>query len=240
MHNPFLLPHPRYLHRLLVGFLCLMLMIGFTFLPAAHAADAVAKAIEKNPPESLSAPFREILSPQAVQVKEGDEVIYEFWLVKKLPLQSKPSPAYKVLETIQETTLLGAAKVHSPQRDYKDGRIDPGVFTVRFGLQPQDGNHLGTSLYPYFALLIPAEHDKEIEGISSYDQLVEGSSSGTPSEHPRVLALFPVYSGEGETPAVSQPKEEHQAVRLQLPAKIGDEETMEVRFDLVFEGTGEL
>jgi hypothetical protein len=137
--------------------------------------------------------------------------------------------------------LLGVVAVHRSRRDYRDDEVVEGVYTMRLGLQPQDGNHLGTSIYPYYALLVPAKRDAEVEGFIAHDPLVEASMEDTPTGHPMILSLYPVYSVEGDLPKLHEPEEEHQSVRVSIPAKVnGSDEETELVFDLVYKGTGEI
>src|SRR5437879_7644841 len=136
--------------------LSLFLGIAFWFplMNHSHAADFSVKVADKEPPNQIGESIRKALQPKSVQLLNGDTPVFEFWFGSEVSLKSKPGSADKALGSIQETTLLGAVSVGSGQRDYKDNEIAAGVHTLRFGLQPQDGDHLGSAEYPYFAVLI--------------------------------------------------------------------------------------
>src|SRR5206468_1853991 len=114
--------------------------------------------VDKEPPKEVGESIRKALQSKAIQLLDGDKPVFEFWFRAEIPLKSKPESVEKGLQAIGETTLLGVVKVQGSPHDYKDNEVHPGVCTVRFGLQPQDGDHLGTSDYSYFAVIIPAKN----------------------------------------------------------------------------------
>src|SRR6185369_16254597 len=117
--------------------------------------------------------IRALLQPKSLQLVEGEKSVLEIWLRAEVPLKTKPASEKDSLSAIGETTLLGAVSVTgSGFRDYKDNEIPKGVYTARFGLQPQDGDHLGTAEFNYFFILLPADADKEPGGITQFKPMV--------------------------------------------------------------------
>ena len=43
--------------------------------------------------------------------------------------------------------------------------LPAGVYTLRFAIQPDIGDHTGTAPHPEFCLLCPADEDKTVEDI---------------------------------------------------------------------------
>jgi len=203
---------------------------------AASGADLTLKVTDKAPPTEINESIRSLLQPKAVQLLEGDKPVIELWLAKELNLQSKPSSPATALDALKQTTLLGAASFASARKDYREDEIAKGVYTVRFALQQQDGNHLGTAEFTYFAVLVPAKLDAGADAIKDYKQLVNTSSKETSTDHPMVISLRPVNSAEGELPKLATPAPEHKSVRVKIPGKGAD--TSPVVFDIVYEGKG--
>ena len=203
-----------------------------------NAADFSVKVTDREPPKEVSEAIRKLLQPKAVQVLNGNTPVFEFWFSSEVPLKSRPA-ADKALEAIPETAVLGAVTVGSGQRDYKDNEIAAGVYTMRFGLQPQDGDHLGTADYSYFALLIPANSDVRPDGFATAKAMAKASSHGTASEHPVVLSLRPAPSDTGELPKLNEPVADHKSVRVKVAAKAGADKT-DLLFELVFKGHGHI
>jgi len=202
----------------------------------ASAAELTLKVTDKAPPSEINESIRSLLQPKAVQLLEGDKPVIELWLAKELNLQSKPSSPATALDALKQTTLLGAASFASARKDYREDEIAKGVYTVRFALQQQDGNHLGTAEFTYFAVLVPAKLDAGADAIKDYKQLVNTSSKETSTDHPMVISLRPVNSAEGELPKLATPAPEHKSVRVKIPGKGAD--TSPVVFDIVYEGKG--
>jgi hypothetical protein len=200
---------------------------------AAPAADVTVKIADKEPPKDVSDAIRGLLRAKVIQVGSGDKPAYEFWLVKELPLQSKPASVPKALDSVKQATLLGVVAVPAARRDYRDDELAPAVYTMRFALQPQDGNHSGSAEFPYFAVLVPAKLDTKPDGIKDYKELVKTSSKETSTDHPVVMSLWPASSAEGDAPKLNQPAAEHKSVRVKVPAK-GD--STPVAFEIVVEG----
>jgi hypothetical protein len=216
-----------------IGLLLLWVALG------TNASDLSLKLAEKEPPKDLGASIIAKLQPKAIQLFDGDKPAYEFWFAAELPLQSKPASAGKALDAIKQATLLGAVAVSKPQRDYRDDEIAAGVYTMRFALQPQDGNHLGTAEFSYFAVLIPAKLDPAPDAIADYKKMVKTSSKQTASDHPVILSLRPAANQNGDVPKLNEPAPEHKSVRVKVPGKVmgtGESETLVM--EVVYQGTG--
>ncbi len=137
--------------------LFLGMLLTLLLANASTAADLALKVADKEPPKELDASIRSRLQTKAVQLLDGEKPVYEFWFSAELPLQSKPASVGKALDSLKQASLLGAVAVSRDRRDYRDDELHAGVYTMRFALQPQDGNHLGTSEFNYFAVLTPAK-----------------------------------------------------------------------------------
>jgi hypothetical protein len=167
------------------------LVVGLAwFCPSfdASAADLALKLADKAPPKDLDPSITAKLQPKAIQLLDSGKAVYEFWLVAELLLKATPDSPAKALDQIREAALLGVVAVAEPQRDYRDDELASGVYTMRFALQPQDGNHLGTAEFNYFAVLVPAKLDRSPDGITDYKKLVRISGRETASGHPLIIS----------------------------------------------------
>ena len=203
---------------------------------AAQGADVTVRVANKALPGEISPDFQALLQPQAVQLVEGDKTLLELWLAKEVPLQSKPTSTVKALDAVKPVSLLAAVVVPGARRDYRDDEVPAGTYTMRFALQPQDGNHSGSSEFGYFGVLVPAKLDAKPDAIKDYKELMKASSKETSTDHPMVLSLRPVTSTEGAPLTLNTPAPEHKSVRVKVPAK--GPETKEIAFEIVFEGKG--
>ena len=204
-----------------------------------RAADFALKIEEKAAPAEIGGSIRSVLQSKAIELLQGDKPVLELWFRQEVPLKSKPAAPAEALGAIPETTVMGAVVVTGPSlRDYKDNDIPKGVYTARFGLQPKDGDHLGTAEFDSFLVLIAAENDKELNGLNKFKPMVKASGKSTASGHPLVVSLRPA-SGEGTLPRLSDPVEEHKAIRVKVSGQAGAEKS-DIVFDLVFQGHGHI
>ena len=209
--------------------------LSLAFTCALPAAEWSCQRIDKKPPAGLAASIQSVLSSQTIQVNRGDTTIYELWFRTDTPLKAKPPSMGENLKSLKETTLIGAAQVGRQERDYRDDELYPGLYTIRFSLQPQDGDHLGTALHPYFAVLTPAKLDTDLNGLGTYKELVKASGKESATGHPFILSLWPVEKNEGTDPRITEPADHHKGLRVTLPAQANNENVSLV-FNLIIEG----
>ena len=124
-------------------------------------------------------------------------------------------------------------------RDYRDDELPPDTYTMRFAFQPQDGNHLGTSEFTYYAVLVSSKNDPAPDAIPDYKKLVKASSKGRSNDHPIILSLRPSNEESAEAPKLAEPAPDHKSVRVTIPAVIaGYGEKRVLAFELVYQGMG--
>jgi hypothetical protein len=135
--------------------------------------------------------------------------------------------------------VLGAVRVAGEHYDFRNEEIPPGLYVMRLGIQPEDGNHLGVAPTRTFAVLIPAKLDKKLEPIP-HDALMKEAAKVNPVMHPSNLNLQPVEKAEGQFPRLEERSGgEHKVVLLKFPALAGDsKEKATLTFALVYEGQG--
>ena len=222
-----------------IGFTAAILAVAIFSGGYAGAADFTLKTVTKEPPKEISDSIRAVLQANAIQVNQSDKPALEIWLRQEVPLKSKPASANEALMAIAETAVVGAVVVSETSlRDYKDNEIPKGIYTARFELQPKDGDHLGTAEFDSFLVLTEAQNDKDLNGLNTFRALTKASGKSTSSGHPMVVSLRP--AGAGSAPALTEPVEEHKAIRLKVPAKAGGGEKADLVFELVYRGHGHI
>jgi hypothetical protein len=217
--------------------------VGFvTALPCSclFAAEAAKlTVVDAEPPTEISEPIRAVLDQKSLQLSDGEKPFLEFWFRKELPLAKQPEHGSLNLETIKEGTVLGAVKVNEKRYDFRDEEIPPGIYVLRYGIQPEDGNHLGVAPTRTFALLIPAETDKKVDAVP-HDELVKVAATINAAKHPSNFNLQPYENAEGELPRLDERSDgEHKVILLKRPARLADAgEATTLTFALVYEGIG--
>ncbi len=193
------------------------------------------------PPAPVAELIRATLSPKSIQLLDGDKPILQIWFRQELALKAKPSSPASSVENLAEASLVAALSVEgSGLKDYKDNDIPKGVFTARFAMQPQDGDHLGTAEFNTFLVLVAAENDKTLDTFTKFTPLVKASGKLTSSGHPVVISLRPISSTDGKYPSLTEPAAEHKAIRLKLASKTPDGQASDSFFELVYQGHGHI
>jgi hypothetical protein len=175
-----------------------LLLIAAAFIASAQisfAADGKysVRSASTTPPKELSEPVAKLLGPGSVQLlnAKGD-LLAELWLRKEVPVKAGSEPkkglSYRDLE---ETTILGAIRFAQPFSDYRKQKIKPGVYTLRLGFQPMNGDHMGTAPFPEFCLLSPAAEDKKAD-LMDPKELYELSAKAPMASHPGIMLLYPI------------------------------------------------
>jgi hypothetical protein len=171
---------------------------GVTFLLLAvpvAAADATytIKAAQTPPPKELKEPIRTLLGNESLQLMGADgKPICEVWFRRSLPMKSgaEASKSELTYRDLEETTVFGAVRYDRQATDYRKQKVKPGVYTLRLGFQPMDGDHMGTAPYGEFLLLVPARLDEKPDPMDP-KELQELSAKAIGATHPGVLLLFP-------------------------------------------------
>ncbi|PYR72973.1 MAG: hypothetical protein DMF86_21855, partial [Acidobacteria bacterium] len=91
-------------------------------------------------PAQLSPAVAQALAPGGVRAALVDNSL-TFWWVKALALTGSGSSA--VWADVAEGTLVGAVKIDRDIRDIRGKNVKAGVYTLRYGIQPANGDHLG-------------------------------------------------------------------------------------------------
>jgi hypothetical protein len=151
-----------------------------------------AKIEKQEPPKAIADTIRALLDPQAFVIREGDRVVMTIWFRKEIPVKANEEQVKNGLtyREIPEGTLVGALEFPKTFTDYRKQELPAGVYTLRFAVQPDIGDHTGTTPQPEFCLICPASEDKNEESIDK-KKLIELSSKVNEGRHPAVLLLWP-------------------------------------------------
>ena len=162
----------------------------FLFLlagPASAFAQLSAKPITASAPETIAAPLRGLLAPSGVSVTAGAAML-EFWWIAALPTKGAAE-----WSQVAEGALVGAVRVSGAFKEIRGKTVKPGVYTLRLGLQPQNGDHLGVAPNREFLLLSPAEVDSDPKPLG-FDGTVALSKQTLGASHPAALSIDPPAS----------------------------------------------
>jgi hypothetical protein len=176
------------------------------------------KVVEKSePPKELDEKVRKELKTSSVQFTDDKgKVLAEVWLRKEVPSAATEAQVQNGLtwQEVPQSTLIGAIKIDDGVTDYRKQKIRAGVFTLRLGYQPMDGDHMGTAPNNEFVILVPAKNDAG-EASFEVEKLHKLSTRASNTGHPAVLLLFPVAKKDlGKPPSLSKRDGDHWVVTL--------------------------
>lgn len=142
------------------------------------------------PPADLAAPIAAQLAPGNVNVTVTvGGVVLDLWWVKTIALAKSPAAA-PAWSDVADGTLVGAIRVSAPWSDIRGYMVKPGVYTLRYALQPANGDHLGVSPNREFLLMSPAAADTTPDAVG-YKGAVDLSKQTVHRAHPSALSLDP-------------------------------------------------
>ena len=182
---------------------CFLTFALSTGLVAAEESYKLAEI--KEPPQGLAKGIQSVLNPQGYQVTGPDGPLISVWLTRNVVTKANFEPTLSVKYPFEPAQLIGALQVHenSGYTDFRGQEIPAGAYTLRYGQQPMDGNHIGTSETQDFLLAIPAEDDKDPFPLRFVKDLHEKSAKSAGATHPAILPLVPVEGEAGKTASLT-------------------------------------
>lgn len=183
-------------------------------------------------PAKAAPAIQAVLEPKGWAVLDASgQTLLTVWPRKSLTLKNVTGEIkYGHLD---EGTLLGVVELPAIWGDYRKQKIKAGVYTLRFGLQPMDGDHMGTAPYNEFFLLVPADKDASVDAIEP-KELHEMSAESSGGKHPAVMLLYP-NKKPGEPPHVEAKPQETYVLNYSIPVTVGGA-TRPLGFSLVVVG----
>jgi hypothetical protein len=175
-------------------------------LPGGLAAQEAYKVEDlKNGPPKLGPDITSALNAQGYRILDGQgKPFADLWLRKSIPAKSKPSGTKGVIQFpfLSESELIGLMQLHGAAHDYRDQELSKGLYTLRYGHQPVNGDHLGVSPFGDYVLLLPAAKDKSL-AVLPRKQLETQSAETAGSSHPAVLFMLAVPAADaGSAPSM--------------------------------------
>ena len=172
-----------------------VLLAGAVLAPGGYAQDYKVESFDSAAPAELAPAIRETLGNAAVRVISPQGPLCEIWFRTAVPARASAQQTLGVAYgQFEEGTLFGAVRFLRETRDFRKQLVKPGVFTLRYALNPVDGNHMGVSPIRDFLLLLPAADDVSPANFTRDDTL-KLSKKSIGLNHPSVWS---VTSGEGE------------------------------------------
>lgn len=202
--------------------LLLLPLFLFALKSVAIAVDYQVAPLEEPAPEELSAPIRDSLNATGLRVSRGSNKFCDIWLAKEWAAKPDFTPSLSMLYPFSVGEFIGVIRYHKKGADFRDQEVPAGLYALRFALQPEDGNHVGTSETRDFMLLLPVAEDTDPAPMAE-DLLWKTSAMAVGTSHPAMLSLVNTAGVEGELPSMAHNEEaDRWSVRFAGKAKKGD------------------
>jgi hypothetical protein len=222
------------LHRKLrfVLSLAVVLSIGLAVgVVAADAEPAVEPAAEL--PADLPATLGSVLAQPGHRVTRDGRVLAEIWLRSDAPPAGGVNEGALSVEygALASSALIGVVRFPEPWIDYRETEVPAGVYTMRYWVQPADGDHMGVSQYRDFLMLSIAADDADPAAEYEQEPLMELSEKASGKTHPAVIALFPIAEEPAGGAAITTNDLDQLTLAVKGPDRV---------YGLVLEGHGDL
>ena len=198
----------------------------------AFGAEGTLKPVEALP-AGVNEKIAAVLHKPGVQVQVDGKPVCTLWRVEQATAKEGFKSTLNVKYPFQPGQLLGVMEVNQAKEftDFRGQEVKPGVYTLRYGQQPVDGNHVGTSELYDFLVAIPAKSDADVAPPKSVDDLVKKSAATTGSNHPAIFSLLPVDKADATPTLTHDDGKEFWVVTSTLP--VGAEKTIPIRLVVV-------
>ena len=161
------------------------------------AADFSYEAGGGAPPEGAPAAVAPLVSSEAVTVKgPGGAAVARFW-GRTAEFEGEASGGFGIrYDFIPEGAVIALVEFPEEGSDFREQNIPAGLYTLRYALHPEDGNHMGVAPSRDFSVLTPASGDDADPNSLDFAGLVTLTRKvGNP--HPTVVRLELPEGSEG-------------------------------------------
>jgi hypothetical protein len=178
---------------------CAAVLVLLALAPG-DAPKLALKHLKADPPDALAEAVRRLLPAECDLIADADgNSVGEVWFRESIPSRATADQVKNGLtyRELPEGIVLGAVRFPKPFVDFRKQEIPAGVYTLRFAIQPETGDHTGTAPHTEFVLLSPAAADVSDEPLEG-KALYKLSAKTTGGDHPGVMLLFPNTDKPGE------------------------------------------
>ncbi|REJ66158.1 MAG: hypothetical protein DWQ31_15850 [Planctomycetota bacterium] len=200
------------------------------------AADYRVEPLDEGPPaDEVSEEIMAAVAPTGVKVIRGTKrTVCDIWLCKEWAVKPDFTATSEVLYPFTPGQLIGLVRFKRKTPDFRDQELLRGVYTLRYGQQPVDGNHEGTSPTRDFLMVISAEVDRAVEPADA-DTLEANSSHAAGSNHPAIFCLQTAEAAD-ELPALREHEDREWTILQVVGQAVAGDARRELQLDLVVVG----
>jgi hypothetical protein len=192
--------------------LFLSLALALSASPARGQEPYAAEPITVKASAYLPQSVVDGLDPQGSRLVTFDNglktAVSEVWWAKTVVTQESPANSSGILYgNLKVGTMVGvvhylAESSEDYREDFRDQKLRPGYYTMRYAQMPPDGEHKDVNPYRDFVLLSPVSVDREPDKVLGMDELLKWSRLASHGRHPAIMSLVPTAAGYKNSPAV--------------------------------------
>jgi hypothetical protein len=166
---------------------------------ALLAVSAFAQKIEKLPAlddASVPAAVKAAIDSAGARVLLPDGTpLAEIWLRKSTP-KNAAAASDVLYPQLSLSQMVGVIRFPNGAKDFRGHAVKAGFYTMRYQIQPNDGDHLGTAPNPDFLLMVPAAEDPDPNAKMDFKQLATASARASGVRHPAVFEMMGPEPGD--------------------------------------------
>lgn len=179
------------------------------------------------------------LADKGLKIVRGtSRTVCEIWPCKSWEVASDFKPTTERLYPFKPGHLLGVLHFRRRGKDFRDQTMKSGWYTLRYALQPIDGNHEGTSPTRDFVLMTRADEDKSSEPVGM-KRLLETSAAAAGSSHPAMMCFQHSTAEPSKKPSIRHIEEKDWWIVRFPGVGVADGKEKELSVDLIVAGYAE-
>jgi len=163
------------------------------------------------PPAEVAPAIVQAMQKAGTKITNNGAAYCEIWFRTDKPSGPKATEENITLQ-LPQGALIGVIRFTGSGSDRRGQSIKAGVYTLRYGIMPVNGDHQGAAPQRDFLLMTPAAEDKDLNATPNFEALVAMSRKASGTPHPAVLSVWkpdvptPGFSKQNETDWVLQIK----------------------------------
>lgn len=155
----------------------------------AQADDFTVETLEEAPPAEVASAIAEKLTKTGIKVRSSPtSTVCDLWFVDAAAAKPGFESSASALYPFEMGQLLGVIRFKRKASDFRGQELESGTYILRFALQPEDGNHVGTSDTRDFLVLSKPDEDTD-PAVVVQDMLFMRSAAAAGGTHPAMLSL---------------------------------------------------
>jgi len=140
-------------------------------------------------PAEVPAAIGAVLQKDGAKITNNGAAYCEIWMRAQKP-SGAPNQEGATLQGIPGGALLGVIRFDGKGADRRGQGLKPGVYTLRYGLIPINGDHQGAAPQRDFLVLSPAVTDTDVNATPAFEALMDMSRKASGTPHPAVLSFW--------------------------------------------------